>query len=52
MIPCGVKDTSRKREVLGRQGRRVNTVQKVCTHEVNAKMVPAETTPGIGVVRE
>jgi hypothetical protein len=30
------------------RGRRENTVQKMSTHEVNAKMIPVETVAGMG----
>jgi hypothetical protein len=34
--------------MMGKGGRTVNTVQKLCTHVLNAKMIPVETIPGIG----
>jgi hypothetical protein len=34
-------------EVLGKRGRRVNTVQKMCIQYLNAKMIPVEAIPGI-----
>jgi hypothetical protein len=34
--------------VVGKEGRRVNIVQKKCAHMyVNAKMIPVETVSGI-----
>jgi hypothetical protein len=39
--------TSGSGDVVGKGGRRVNTVQKIYIH-VNAKMIPIEIIPGIG----
>jgi hypothetical protein len=37
-----------EKEVDGKGGRRVNTVQKMCTHVcINAKMIPIGTIPGM-----
>jgi hypothetical protein len=32
---------------MGKGGKRVNMMQKMCTLVCNAKMIPVETTPGI-----
>jgi hypothetical protein len=37
-----------EREGGRERGRRVNRVQKMCTHVVNAKMIPVKTVPGMG----
>jgi hypothetical protein len=50
MLGKGHAGTSGRGEVLGKGGRRVDMVQKMCMHVYfNAKMIPVETTPGIGV---
>jgi hypothetical protein len=37
------------REVVGKVGSRMNTMQTMCTNKyVNTKMIPVETVPGIG----
>jgi thiosulfate reductase cytochrome b subunit len=39
--------TCRRREVVGKVGRRVNTVQKCVYMYIIAIMIPVETIPGI-----
>jgi hypothetical protein len=43
-----VVGTSEREEVMAKVSRRVNTMQKMCAHACNAKMIPVETTPGNG----
>jgi hypothetical protein len=43
-----VGSTSGRREVVGKEGRRVTTVQKCAHMPVNAKLRPVETVPGTG----
>jgi hypothetical protein len=46
--PGKVVGTSEREEVMAKVSRRVNTMQKMCAHACNAKMIPVETTPGNG----
>jgi hypothetical protein len=40
--------TSGSGKMMGKGGRRVNTVQTMCTHVGKCKMLPVETTSRIG----
>jgi hypothetical protein len=46
--PRGRAGISEREEVLGKGGRRVNTVQKCVHMYVNGKMIPVETITGTG----
>jgi hypothetical protein len=48
----GWTGTSGQREVLRKEGRRVNMVQNCLHMYINAKMIPVETVLGIGVEKD